>query len=57
LPILGEVPGLKGFIMAAGHEGDGISLAPITGRLIADLIAKREHSEELAQLNIQRFKQ
>ena len=25
--------------MAAGHEGDGIALAPITGDLIAQLIA------------------
>ena len=24
--------------MAAGHEGDGISLAPATGKLVADLI-------------------
>ncbi len=57
LPILGEVPEVKGFIMAAGHEGDGIALAPITGRLIADLIAKGEYPEELAQLNLQRFMQ
>jgi sarcosine oxidase subunit beta len=57
LPILGGVPEVQGFIMAAGHEGDGIALAPITGKLIADLIAKGEYPEELAQLNIQRFKQ
>jgi len=25
--------------MAAGHGGDGISLAPITGQLIADCVA------------------
>jgi sarcosine oxidase subunit beta len=57
LPILGDVPRLKGFIMAAGHEGDGISLAPVTGKLIADLIAKGECPEELAQLNLKRFMQ
>ena len=39
LPFLGFVEGLDGFIMAAGHEGDGIALAPITGDLIAQLIA------------------
>ncbi len=38
LPFLGFVEGLEGFIMAAGHEGDGIALAPITGDLIAQLI-------------------
>lgn len=38
LPILGESSAVKGFFMAAGHEGDGIALAPITGRIVADLV-------------------
>src|SRR5439155_21186050 len=38
LPILGRIQGVDGFVMAAGHEGDGIALAPWTGRSIADLI-------------------
>ena len=38
MPFLGEIPGAPGFFIAAGHEGDGIALSPITGRLIADLI-------------------
>ena len=57
LPILGKVPGLEGFIMAAGHEGDGIALAPITGKLIANLITKGECPEVLSQLNLQRLMQ
>jgi sarcosine oxidase subunit beta len=55
LPILGKVPGLSGFMIAAGHEGDGIGLAPMTGKLIADLIAKEEFSERLVKLDLQRF--
>jgi sarcosine oxidase subunit beta len=39
MPILGAVESLPGLIMAAGHGGDGISLAPITGQLIADCVA------------------
>ena len=39
LPILGKVESIDGFIMAAGHEGDGITLAPITGEMIAKLVA------------------
>lgn len=39
MPILGKVSGIQGFIVAAGHEGDGIALSPITGFLIAELIA------------------
>jgi len=38
MPILGKIGGFEGFITAAGHEGDGIALSPITGFLIAELI-------------------
>lgn len=38
LPIIDEAPGVKGLIIAAGHEGDGIALAPITGHLVANLL-------------------
>ena len=38
LPILGPVEGLPGLIMAAGHEGDGIALAPITGQKVAEYL-------------------
>jgi sarcosine oxidase subunit beta len=41
MPFLGEVPGAPGFFIAAGHEGDGIALSPITGRIIADLVTGR----------------
>lgn len=37
-PLIGYVDGIRGFFMVAGHEGDGISLAPATGKLVADLI-------------------
>ena len=37
-PLVGFVDGLSGFFMAAGHEGDGISLAPATGKMVSDLI-------------------
>lgn len=56
LPILGIVPHPRGFIMAAGHEGDGISLAPITGKVIADLVFRGESSGMLKHLSIERFK-
>ena len=55
LPILGKVTGLPGFIMAAGHEGDGIALAPITGRIIADLIVDNQTTFPLKEYNLERF--
>jgi glycine oxidase len=41
LPLLGRPPGWHGVTLAAGHFREGILLAPITGELIADLVAQR----------------
>ncbi len=38
-PLIGPWPPLRGLWIAAGHEGLGISLAPITGRLLAQQLA------------------
>jgi len=55
LPILGKVEGIEGFIMAAGHEGDGMALSPITGELIAELIDTGETSISLDHFRLERF--
>ena len=39
-PIIGPVPGWKGVLLATGHTTKGIHLGPITGRIIADYIAR-----------------
>jgi len=57
LPILGRVAGLEGFIMAAGHEGDGIALAAITGELIAELIATGRTQFPLDAFRLERFRE
>ncbi|MEM3462881.1 MAG: FAD-binding oxidoreductase [Candidatus Bathyarchaeia archaeon] len=55
LPIIGEVDGLDGFIIACGHGGDGIALAPITGKIVADLINKGKPPISLNELSYSRF--
>ena len=55
LPILGKVDGIDGFIMAAGHEGDGITLSPITGEIIAKIIAGRATPFPMDQFSLERF--
>ena len=55
LPILGKVEKIKGFIMAAGHEGDGIALSAITGKLISELIINGETDVSLDDFNLNRF--
>lgn len=41
LPLLGFVQGMDGLFLAAGHEGDGIALSPITGELVSKMILGR----------------
>jgi sarcosine oxidase subunit beta len=56
LPILGTVKGVKGFYMATGHAGDGICLAPITGRLMSELVLDGETSMDIEPFSLYRFK-
>ena len=39
VPYLGQVPGLSNLLLATGHAMMGLSLGPVSGRLIADLLA------------------
>ena len=55
LPLLGETAQLKGFYLAAGHEGDGIALAPITGKLIAEQVAFGQSSYNIDLFSPNRF--
>jgi len=44
-PLIGIVPGFSNFSIAAGHEGDGIALSPVTGKIISELVAGRLKDE------------
>lgn len=50
-PFIGEAPGNPGFYMAAGHEGDGIALAPITGKIISQMIRGQELPFDVSELS------
>jgi len=56
LPIMGTVKGVRGFYLATGHSGDGISLAPITGKLLSELVLDGETSLDIAPFSLYRFK-
>jgi len=43
-------------MLAAGHEGDGISLSLITGKLIAQMICKEPLAISVDSLKLSRFK-
>lgn len=56
LPILGTVKGVKGFFIATGHSGDGVCLAPISGKLISELVLDGETSLDIEPFSLYRFK-
>ena len=55
LPLLGPVGGIEGFFMAAGHEGDGIALSPVTGDLVSKMILGRPTGLSMAPFSPDRF--
>ena len=55
LPLLGRLSGWRGVTVAAGHFRDGILLAPITGVLMADLLARRRPRLPLDAFDPARF--
>jgi glycine/D-amino acid oxidase-like deaminating enzyme len=55
-PVLGAVPGLEGFLLCCGFSGHGFKEAPVTGRLIAELIVDGRPSLDIAPLSIDRFR-
>lgn len=57
LPIISEVEEVPGFYIAAGHEGDGISLAAITGKVIQEMLSEKETSIPTDPVRLSRFKE
>ena len=56
MPIISKVDEVPGFYIAAGHEGDGIGLSPLTGKLISQMITGKETILPIDTLSINRFK-
>lgn len=55
LPILGKVDAIEGFIMAAGHGGDGIALSMVTGQIIEKIITGVVSDVPFEPLALKRF--
>jgi len=57
LPIIDEADGVQGFYIAAGHEGKGITMGPITGKLVSQMITGQELDLPVEELSLSRFAQ
>jgi glycine oxidase len=56
LPVLGPTAEIEGLVYATGHYRNGILLAPITGRVIADAIIDGVWPESLKAFSPDRFR-
>ena len=55
VPVLGEVPGPRGFIFATGFSGHGFAMGPIVGKLMSELILDGQPSLDIYGLRYSRF--
>jgi sarcosine oxidase subunit beta len=55
LPLIGQIPETADVFIAGGHSGDGIALAPITGRMLTGSILTGKPSALLTPFSPARF--
>ncbi len=55
LPYIGRWKEWSSVILATGHAMMGLSLAPVTGRMVSDIIGKGKMDASVAKLNPSRF--
>lgn len=55
LPIIGRMPGWENVFVAAGHNMLGVSMAPATGKLIAELVAGEPSHLDPTPYSAERF--
>lgn len=57
LPIVSQVDEIPGLFIAAGHEGDGISLAAVTGKVISEMLIGTPTCIPIEPLRYDRFRE
>lgn len=55
LPCIGEVPDRPGLFAAFGHSHYGLGMAPMTGRIVADLVTHTRPNIDLSPYAVDRF--
>jgi glycine/D-amino acid oxidase-like deaminating enzyme len=54
-PVIDRVPGFDNAWVSAGHDGDGLLMAPATGQALATWIATSRQPQEVAAFRLSRF--
>ena len=56
LPVIGRPKGAPGLVFATGHAMKGVSLAPVTAKLVGELVAGETPTHDLAPFRPDRFR-
>jgi glycine oxidase len=54
-PVIDRVPGLDNAWVSAGHDGDGLLMAPATGQALATWIATSRQPQQVTSFGLSRF--
>ena len=55
VPVIGEAPGVKGFLFATGFSGHGFAMGPGTGLVMSELVVDGKASVDLSAMRYSRF--
>jgi D-amino-acid dehydrogenase len=55
LPLIGRLPRSRHVFVAAGHNMLGLTLAPATGRIIADMVTGHKPDVDIDPFAVDRF--
>jgi D-amino-acid dehydrogenase len=57
MPVLGEVPGIDGVLLATGHGPTGLQLGPLSGKLMAEMALgqRAQTNVDLSPFSVARF--
>jgi D-amino-acid dehydrogenase len=55
LPIIDRAPGQQNIVLATGHGMMGISMAPGTGKLVAEMITGSDPHIDISPFSVKRF--
>ena len=56
-PVIGEIPGIKGFFCATGFSGHGFQHGPAVGRILSELILDGNTRFDISPFRFERFKE
>jgi len=55
IPMIGELPSVRRYYIAAGFNGHGLALAPAVGRALAEIVVDGRSSVDLHGLRVERY--